>query len=132
MMDILLVQQHPLQQIQAFLSAVFDCSIERVKIFSLDAFNSLSEELDDLSFDCVCVFSPVHGDVAQLLQLYRYKISDSDAVKRIVDIALHNKFHCYVPSDSLGGWIYMGDGENPKHAQQISCEEEDCFLFKLI
>lgn len=132
MMDILLVQQRPLQQIQAFLSAVFDCSIERVKIFSLDAFNSLSEELDELSFDCVCVLSPVHGDAALLLQLYRYKINDSDAVKRIVDIALHNKVHCYVPSDSLGGWIYMGDSENPKRAQQISCEEEDRFLFKLI
>ncbi len=132
MIDILLVQQRPPQQIQAFLSAVFDCSIERVRVFSLDAFNSLSEELDDLSFDCLCVYSPVHGDVAQLLQLYRFKFSDSDVVKRIVDIALRNKIYCYLPCDSLGGWIYMGDGANPKRAQQISCEEEDRFLFKLI
>jgi hypothetical protein len=132
MMDILLVQHCPVPQIRAFLSAVFDCSTERVKIFSLDEFNSLSEELNDLSFDCVCVFSPVRGDVAQLLQLYRYKTSNSDAVKRIVDIALHNKVHCYVPSDSLSGWIYMGDGESPERAQQIECEEEDNFLFKLI
>ncbi len=132
MMDILLVQQRPAQQIRAFLAVVFHCPIERVKIFSLEEFNSLSEELDGLSFDCVCVFSPVRGDVAQLLQLYRYKISDSDAVKRFVDIALHNKVYCYLPSDSLGEWIYVGDGDNPKRAQQISCEEEDCFLFKLI
>ncbi len=132
MMDILLVQQCPVKQIRAFLAVVFHCPIERVKIFSLDEFNSLSEELDGLSFDCVCVFSPVRGDVAQLLQLYRYKISDSDAVKRFVDIALHNKVHCYLPNDSLGEWIYVGDGVNPKRAQQISCEEEDCFLFKLI
>ena len=106
-----------------------DCFVQQSR---LDEFNSLSEELDGLSFDCVCVFSPVRGDVAQLLQLYRYKISDSDAVKRFVDIALHNKVHCYLPSDSLGEWIYVGDGDNPKRAQQISCEEEDCFLFKLI
>lgn len=132
MMDILLVQQCPVRQIRAFLAVVFHCPIERIKIFSLDEFNSLSEELDGLSFDCVCVFSPVRGDVAQLLQLYRYKISDSDAVKWFVDIALRNKVHCYLPSDSLGEWIYVGDGNNPRRAQQISCEEEDCFLFKLI
>jgi len=131
-MDLLLVQQYATPQIQSFLSAVFECSVDRVKIFSVEAFNSLNEELDDFSFDCVCVFSSVRGDVAQLLQLYRYKVSNSDAVRRTVDIALHNKVHCYVPNDSLDGWIYVGDGDAPKYAQQIESDEDDCFVFKLI
>ena len=132
MMDILLVQQYSIPKIQSFLSAVFECSIDRVKIFCIEAFNSLNEELDDFSFDCVCVFSPVRGDVAQLLQLYRYKISDADAVRRTVEIALQNRVHCYVPNDSLDGWIYVADGDVLKCAQQIESDEDDCFVFKVI
>jgi hypothetical protein len=131
MMDLLLAQQYSVSKIRSFLSEVFDCSVERVKIFSVEAFNSLDEELEDFSFDCVCVLSSVRGDVAQLLQLYRYKLSDSDALRRTVDIALQNKVHCYVPSDSLDGWIYVGDGDVPKYARQIECDEDDCFIFKL-
>lgn len=131
MMDLLLVKHYSVSQIQSFLSEVFDCSVERVKIFSVEAFNSVDEELDDSSFDCVCVLSPVRGDVAQLLQLYRYKLSDSDALRRTVDIALQRKVHCYLPSDSLDGWIYVSDGDAPKYAQQIECDEDNCFVFKL-
>lgn len=132
MMDVLLVRQHSIPQIQYFLSAVFECAVDRVKVFSVEAFNFLNEEMDDFSVDCICVLSPIDGDVAQLLQLYRYKISNSDAVRRTVEIALQNKVHCYIPGDSSDGWIYVGDGDLPKCAQQIENDEDNCFAFKLI
>jgi hypothetical protein len=130
MIDILLVNQHSLSQLGNLLSIVFDCSIDRVKIFGINEFNSLTEELNISTLDCVCVFSFVQGDVSQLLQLYRYKITDSDVVKRIIDIALKNKIRCYIPHDSLGGWIYVGGDDAPKHVHQIESDQENYFCFK--
>lgn len=132
MMDLLLVQQYPVSKICSFLTAVFDCSSDRIKIFSVAEFNSLNEELDDSLLDCVCVFSSIKGDVSQLLQLYKYKISDPEATTRTVDIALKNKIHCYVPDNSFDGWIYVGDSHTTRRAKQIASDEDDCFLFKLI
>jgi hypothetical protein len=130
MMDILLEQQHSVSQIQNFLSAIFECPIERVKIFDADAFNSLNEELDELLFDCICVIFPVRGDAAQLLQLYRYKLGDSDVLRKSIEMALHNKIHCYIPNESANGWIYVGDSDTPKQAQSIESDEQDYFSFK--
>jgi hypothetical protein len=132
MMDIFLVRQCSRSKIQSFLSKIFDCSVDRVKVLGIEEFNSLTEELDHSSFDCVCAFSSAKGDVVQLLQLYRYKVSDLEAVRRTVDIALANKIHCYLPSDSLDGWIFVGDFDVTKKVQQIQCEQDDCYLFKLI
>lgn len=132
MMDILLEHQHTLAQLYEFLSEVLDCSADRIKIFGIDEFNSLTEELDSSALDCVCVFSLVRGNGSQLLQLYRYKITDMDIFKRVVDISFKRKMHCYIPSDSLNGWIYVGDDAPPKHALQMECDEDDCYLFKLI
>ena len=131
-MDFLLVHQHSISQIQLFLAEVFDCLSERIRIFSVEEINSLNEELDDSSLDCVCILSSVRGDASQLLQLYRYKIGGPDALTRIVDIALKNRISCYVPSNSLDGWIYVSDDFAQRRVHQITCDEEDCFLFELI
>lgn len=130
MIDILLVHQLSLSQIKSFLSMIFNCASDRILIFSIEEFNSLSEGLNDSSFDCLCVCSPVTGDVAQLLQLYRYKVSDLEAMKRTVEIALKVRVPCYVPSDSFDGWILAGDSDAPRRAQQIECDADDCYLFK--
>lgn len=132
MMDILLEYQYPLAQLYDFLSEVIGCSADRIKIFNIDEFNSLTEELDSSALDCVCVFSLVRGDGLQLLQIYRYKITDLDVVKRVVDTAFKRNMHCYIPSDSLNGWIYVGDDGTLKNAMQIECDEDDFYLFKLI
>ncbi|WP_426305834.1 hypothetical protein ACN9MJ_00440 [Acidovorax facilis] len=130
MMDILLVQQHSVSQIQNLLSAIFECPVERVKIFDADAFNALNEELDELLFDCICVIFPVRGDAAQLLQLYRYKLDESDVLRKSIEIALRDKIHCYIPNESMDGWIYVRDGETPKQVQSIESDEQDYFSFK--
>lgn len=132
MMDIMLVQQHSVSQIQNFLSAVFECSVERVKVFNADAFNALREELDELLFDCICVVFPVRGDVAQLLQLYRYKLDNAEVLKKTIEVALQNRIHCYIPNDLVDGWIYVGDGDAPQQAQSIENDEQDYFSFKRV
>jgi len=129
MIDFLLVDQLRPPQIIDFLSKIFDCSVERVKIFGIDEFNSLTEELNDSVLDCICVFSFVQGNASQLLQLYRYKITDSDVVKRATDVALSNKIRCYIPCDSFDGWVYVGEGDIPKHVRQIENDQENCFYF---
>jgi hypothetical protein len=132
MIDLLLVDQHSPSQLSDFLSEIFDCSIERIRIFGIDEFNSLTEELDVSTLDCVCVSSLVRGDGSQLLQLYRYRITDSDVIKRTIDVALKNRIRCYIPHDSLDGWIYIGEDDTSKHVRQMECDQDDCFLFQLI
>ena len=131
MIDILLEHQYSIAQLHDFLSEVFGCSVDRVKILGIDEFNSLTEELDYSALDCICVLSLVRGDCSQLLQLYRYKTSDLNAIQRVVDIAFRRNMHCYTPSDAPNGWIYVGDDDTPKHARQIECDEDYCFLFQL-
>lgn len=131
-MDILLEHRHPLAQLYEFLSEVIGCSVDRIKIFGIDEFNSLTEELDYSALDCVCVFSLVRGSVSQMLQLYRYQTADQDIVKRIIDVAFKKNMHCYIPSDSFDGWVYVSDDASPKDALQMECDEDDCYLFKLI
>jgi hypothetical protein len=131
MIDILLVNQQSPVKIKKFLSLVFDCPAEKIKILELDEFNSLTEELDKSALDCVCVHSRVRGDVSQLLQLYSYKIPNSDVIKKIIDIAFESSVPCYIPDDSLDGWTYAGDEHVPRHAHQLECDEDDCFLFRL-
>jgi hypothetical protein len=132
MMDILFGHQYPLVQLYDFLSEVIGCSVDRIRIFSIDEFNSLIEELDCSVLDCVCVFSLVRGDCSQMLQLYRYKATNEDIVRRIIDVAFKKNMRCYIPSDSFDGWVYVGHDGAPKHVLQMECDEEDCYLFKLI
>lgn len=132
MIDLLLVDQHSSSQLSDFLSEIFDCVINRIRIFEIDKFNSLTEELDVSTLDCVCAYSLVRGDASQLLQLYRYRITDSDVIRRTIDVALKNSIRCYIPHDSLDSWIYVGEDDTPKHVRQIECDQGDCFLFQLI
>lgn len=132
MIDILMEHEYSKPKLYEFISEVFDCSIDQIKIFSIDELNSVTDELDFSKFDCICVSSYVQGKASLLLQLYRYKIDDMDVCKRVVDIAYRRSMHCYIPSDSFNGWIYVGDDREPKQARQIDCDEDDCYLFKLI
>ncbi|MDQ1816069.1 hypothetical protein RBA41_22485 [Massilia sp. CCM 9210] len=84
MIDFLLGYPHSSLEIKNFLSQIFDCSIERIEVFDIDEFNSLTEELDDFALDCVCVCIPVKGDASQMLQVYKYKLADSVVVGRII------------------------------------------------
>jgi hypothetical protein len=129
MMDILLKHQKSLLQISNFLAEVLKCSIDKIKTCSLNDFNSLTEELDAHALDCICVFSFVQGDAAQLLQLYRYKMSDSNVIQRIVDIAMKNKICIYVPNEPSDDWIYIGDAES-KRVRQIESDADNCFYFR--
>ncbi|WP_143086086.1 hypothetical protein [Formivibrio citricus] len=131
MIDILLVDQCALSLLGDFVSDIFGCSIDMVKVFEVDEFNSLNEELDASVLDCVCVYCPVRGGASQLLQLYRYKLSDAEVLKRIVGAALKNGIRCYIPCDSFDGWIYVGEGGIKKRVRQVECDD-DCFLFKPI
>lgn len=36
--------------------------------------------------------------------------------------------HCYIPTDSLKGWTYVGDDGMPKRACQIDCDEDDYYF----
>ena len=128
MMDILLESQKSASQISTFLAEVFECQVNKIKSYSLDEFNCLTKDLDAYALDCVCVFSSVQGDASQLLQLYRYNISDPDVVERVVDIALKNKIHVYIPTDPFNGWVYVGD-DGPKNVHQIDSDEDNCFYF---
>lgn len=132
MIDILLQRQLSLAQINNFLSDVFLCSVDRVKVFDIDEFNSLTEVLEDSALDCICVVLPVRGDVSQLLQLYRYRMDSSEVVSRIFSTAQEGGIRCYIPSDSSDVWIYVGDGSSKKYYRQLESDEEDCFSFQLI
>ncbi|HEY0061019.1 MAG TPA: hypothetical protein VGC21_02795 [Telluria sp.] len=129
MMDLLLEQTCDRSKIQYFLSLVFESSVARIRVFSSEEFNALNEELSDSSIDCACVFSSVSGDAAQLLQLYRYRVDQVQAVTRIAAIATQNGIRCYLPTDSLDVWICVGHGDGPKSVKQIECDEDDCYLF---
>lgn len=131
MMDFLLEHEYSLPELYEFFSEVFDCSAERIKIYSLDEFSSATEALDCSGLDGICVFSSVRGSASQLLQLYRYELPDSTLCRRVIDIACRRKMHCYIPTDSLNGWTYVGDDGMPKRARQIECDEDDCYLFEL-
>jgi hypothetical protein len=132
MIDILLVDEVPNNCVGLFLSKVFDCPVERIKIISLEDFNVLTEQIDESAFHCVCVTSSVKGSVSQLLQLFRYKMGEANAFNRIVDVALEQRIKCFLPTDSLGGWIFLGDSGAIRHAQQIETDEEDSYLFRLV
>jgi len=131
MMDILLEHQKSPRQISSFLAKVFECSTDKIKIYSLDEFNRLNKELDTYELDCICVFSFVQGDASQLLQLYRYKMSDSNVIQRIIGIALKNKIHLYMPNGPSDDWIYIGD-TGSKHVRRMASDTDDCFYFRLI
>ncbi|WP_426318428.1 hypothetical protein [Pseudoduganella sp. R-43] len=131
MIDLLLAEACTPDQLSLHLSRVFECSIERIKIFSIDEFNGLTEELDGSMLDCVCVHSRVLGDAAQLLQLYRYTVPNSDVVDRIIEIAIEQKFRCFIPVDQWDEWIYVNGQGEVTRVNQLEQDEEDCFRFVL-
>jgi len=128
-MDILLKHQKSPLQISNFLAEVFECSTDKIKTCSLDEFNGLTEELDANALNCICVFSPVQGDASQLLQLYRYKMSDPSVTQRIVGVAMKNKIHIYIPGEPSNDWVYIGDAGS-EHVRQIESDADDVFYFK--
>lgn len=132
MIDILLADEMSYDRVGLFLSKVFDCPVERIKIFSLDEFNALSEQIDESSFHCICVISSVRGSVAQLLQLFKCKINEPDGVNRIVNVALEDGIECYLPINSLNDWIFLSNSGVIKHAEQMETDGDDCYLFHLI
>lgn len=131
MMDLLLVHECSFTKIGELLSDVFICEKERIRVFGIDEFNSLTEELDESTLDCVCVSTPMRGDASQLLQLYRYKVVDSVAYERIVEVMTKKRIRCFIPSDTFDGWNYVGDGGEFRIAHQLECDEENCVLFEL-
>jgi len=133
MMDFLLVDKLSHIQIGEFVSKIFDCSIDRVKVFELDEFNSLTpEELDAFELDCVCKIMPARGDVSLILELIRYEITDDEVFNRIVETATKEKVRCYIAYDEFCDWIYAGEGDSPRHVFEIPHDEQDYFSFKPI
>lgn len=130
MIDILIVKKLSISQIEGFLSALLNCEPTKVKVFDADQFYSV-DELDYSQIDCICVYSEVCGDVAQLLQIFRYKISDNCFLQKLIVIAYRKSILCYIPSDSLNGWYYLGYTATPVIAKEIE-SENDCYVFKLI
>lgn len=132
MIELLLVDEYSTYKLGGFLSRVFDCSIDRIKFFSMEGFNSLTERLDERDFDCICVLSGVGGDCSELLQLYRYKLNRSLVVERIFALAPGGGINFYMPDEFSDDWnFFCGDGV-VKRVRQVNCLEDDCFLFKII
>lgn len=129
MIDVLLVQKRDSSRIAGFLFDIFYCPVDRIKVFSIEGFNALDEQLDDDSFECLCVVSSVRGAVSQLLQLFRCKINDSEVVRRIAEVAFKNKIHCYLPGDLLDEYVFLGSSEIPMSVRQIECDDDDCYQF---
>jgi len=128
MMDLLLEHQKSPLEIGNFLAEVFECTADKIKIYSLDEFNSLTEELDAYAWECICIFSFVQGDASQLLQLYKYRMSNLNVIQRLTDIALKHKIHMYIPNDSLDTWVYVDD-VGPKYVRQMESDVDNCFYF---
>lgn len=132
MIDLLLSEVFTPDQIKLELSRVFNCLTERIKVFSIDEFNSLAEELDGSALECVCVYSSVFGEASQLLQLYRYEIPNSEVVERLVQVAIEQKIRCFIPVDQWDGWIYVNEQGEMIRVNQIEEDREDCFRFQRV
>lgn len=130
MIDILLGDACSPDELKLVMSRVFECSIEHIKVYGIDEFNSLAEELDGSKLACICVHSPVVGDASLLLQLYRYEIPNSEVVERIIKIAIQEKVRCFIPVDQWDGWIYVNDQGVLIPVTQLDQDEEDCFRFQ--
>lgn len=129
MMDFLMKQRLSSLQIKIFLAEVFECAVDEIKIYSLDEFNCATEYIDDSALCCVCVFSFVQGDASLLLQIYRYKINDSNLIEKIINVSMKNKINIFIPENSFDDWIYVGDS-GLKHVRQIDSDEENSFYFR--
>jgi len=133
MMNFLLADKLSHIQIGEFVSKIFDCSIDRVKVFEMDEFHSLTpEELDNFEVDCVCKIMPVRGDASLILELIRYKITDDEVFNRIVKTATKEKVRCYIAYDDFYDWIYAGEGDSPRHVSEIPSDEDDYISFRPI
>lgn len=130
MIDLLLSKTFTSDQLKLNLSKVFACPSDRIKIFSVDEFNSLSEELDGSTLDCVCVHSRVFGEASQLLQLYRYAVPNSEVVDRLIQVAIEQKICCFIPVDQWNGWIHINEQGAVMRVNQLEEDEEDCFRFQ--
>jgi len=131
MLDILLVQKHSASQIQSFMAAALGCQVDRIKVFEAEEFYSTNEQLDDLSFDCLCIFSSISGDMAQLLQILRYEVGDN-LLGMISEVAFRDQVQLYVPLDSYNSWALLGDGESLKFAKQIDNDDVECYCFQMV
>ena len=130
MIDLLLSEACTPDQLKLILSRIFACPIDRVKVFSVDEFNSLTEELDGSIMECVCVHSIVLGDASQLLQLYRYAMPNSELIDRLMKVAIEKKIRCFIPVDQWNGWIHVNEQGKVIRVSQLEEDEEDCFRFK--
>jgi hypothetical protein len=131
MIDILLVKSLSVEKIQCFISLVFDCNLCGIVVQDIDQFYSSNVEFDD-SITCLCVHTKVSGDAAQMLQLFRYKISNADLLKRIIDIAAREKIEIFYPINSLDRWGYITkDGVLATAKEIYFNQEENIYTFQI-
>jgi len=132
MMDFLLADKLSRTQIGEFVSKILDYPVNRIKVLELSEFRSKVTKLNESEMDCLCLFSPIRGDASQLVQLYRYEITDDEVFNRIVETATKEKVRCYIAYDDFYDWIYAGEGDSPRHVSEIPSDEDDYISFRPI
>lgn len=106
MIDILMIEQLSEENISQFLVSVFDTTLKRIKVFSLDVFSKLGSK-DFSGIDCLCIYSRVDGDAAQLLQFYRYEMPETEMIDALCRACEKHCLACFVPKDEYDNWLWI-------------------------
>lgn len=106
MIDILMINSLSEDGISKFLASVFDVKNKAIRVCSLDAFSEIGES-DFTGIDCLCVYSVIEGDVSQLLQLYRYKLNDTEIINALCRACEKHHLACYVSKDEYENWLLI-------------------------